>query len=117
MTRDGWVAPGLFFRAFLPAALFSLAADPLPVTDEFLTYSRLAINISAGKGFTDDGATPHAYLPPLFSVLLGGWFFLTGVKTLASVHIFQSLCLGLTAAAAYGLFRELLPGRKAAVAA
>ena len=116
-TREWRVPLGLFFLAFLLAASFSFAADPLPVTDEFLTYFRLASNISTGKGFTDDGTTPQVYLPPLFSTLLGGWFFLTGARTLAAAQIYQSLCLGLTAVVAYLLCRELFPAKRAAVAA
>jgi len=116
-NREWRVPLGLFFLVFLLAALFSLAADPLPVTDEFLTYFRLATNISTGRGFTEDGAIPQMYLPPLFSMLLGGWFFLTGVRSLLAVQIYQSLCLGLTAVVAYLLYRKLFPGKRSAVAA
>ena len=116
-TCEWWVLLGLFFLAFLLAVSFSIAAAPLPVTDEFLTYFRLANNISNGRGFTEGGATPHVYLPPLFSTLLGGWFFLTGARTLVAVQIYQSLCLGLTAVVAYLLYRELFQEKRAAALA
>ena len=114
---------------FVPFALAALAlvicvtfahfADPIPLTDDSLTYFKIAENVSYGKGFTDDGIRPHFYRPPLFSSMLGGWFFITGSRTLIAVRLYQSLCIAASVFFAYFLFLELMPafrGRSAAVA-
>lgn len=113
-----------FVRAGALAALslflcasFVLTARPLPVTDEFLTYYRIAQNIAAGNGFTADGSTPQVYLPPLFSCLLGLWFLMTGHQTLLSVQVFQSLCIAFSVAVSYFLFKESFSRDKAALLA
>jgi hypothetical protein len=112
--RRGWVPPLLLFAVSLTLCLsFSLFAKPLPVTDEFLTYYRIAQNIAAGNGFTADGATPYVYLPPLFSSLLGLWFFLTGHQTMLAVQVFQSLCIAASVACSYYLFKEVFSNDKA----
>ncbi|MDH3383153.1 MAG: hypothetical protein OEM42_03735 [Deltaproteobacteria bacterium] len=73
--RIRWRVPlGLFLGSFFLPAAIALWARPLPFTDEFRTYFKIAQNISFGKGFTEDGTTPYVYLPLLFSSLLGGWF-------------------------------------------
>lgn len=116
--RIRWRVPlGLFLGSFFLSAAFALWARPLPVTDEFLTYFKIAQNISFGKGFTEDGTTPYLYLPPLFSSLLGGWFFLTGYRTLLSVQLYQSLCIALSVVFTFFLVREIYPRGKASRAA
>ena len=56
-----------------------------------------------------DGSIPAVYRPPLFSALLGGWFFLTGTSSVASAAIFQSLVHAAGVLAAFFLFLELTP--------
>jgi len=116
--RVDWRVPlALLIGSFLLPASFALSTHPLPVTDEFLTYFRIAKNVSFGRGFSVDGTTPYVYLPPLFSSLLGGWFFLTGYRTLLSVQLYQSLCIALSVVLTFCLAREVYPRGKAAVAA
>lgn len=102
---------GVFvFLAALLATLLFVLAYPLPlVHDDAVGYLELARNVAAGKGFTQDGLTPMVYRPPLFSVALGGWFFLTGSSSVASAAIFQSLVHALGVLAAFLLFLELTP--------
>jgi hypothetical protein len=110
--------PLLLFAVSLTLCLsFSFSATPLPVTDEFRTYFRIAVNISHGTGFTEDGVHPHVYFPPLFSSLLGLWFFVTGMRTLLSVQIYQSLCIAASAACSWFLFKEIFSREKAALLA
>jgi hypothetical protein len=77
-----------------------------PLSDDFEYYT-LAGNIADGNGFSIDGQTPASYRPPLFSSLLGGWFYLTGSKTLLSGSIFQALIHAFSAGAAFLLFSYL----------
>jgi 4-amino-4-deoxy-L-arabinose transferase-like glycosyltransferase len=109
-------------RGVLPAAaLFLLAAAsaifftfsyPLPeVRSDAAGYLALARNVAAGAGFTYDGTTPMVYRPPLFSVLLGGWFFLTGSSSPLSAALFQSLVHALGVLAAFLLFLEVTSSR------
>ncbi|TFG61066.1 MAG: phospholipid carrier-dependent glycosyltransferase [Deltaproteobacteria bacterium] len=104
-------AAGAFvLLAALLAPLLFILAYPLPtVHDDALGYLELARNVAAGKGFTQNGLTPMVYRPPLFSALLGGWFFLTGTSSLASAAIFQSLVHAAGVLAAFLLFLELAP--------
>ena len=117
-TRSRWLPALLLFGiSFTLCLSFSLIAKPLPVTDEFLTYYRIAQNIAAGNGFTEDGVHPHVYFPPLFSSLLGLWFFVTGVRSLLSVQIYQSLCIAASAVCSWFLFKEIFSREKAALLA
>jgi len=111
------VVAGAFALSLVLCVSFALVAKPLPVTDEFLTYYRVAVNVSDGKGFTEDGLRPYVYLPPLFSCALGGWFSLVGSRSLFAVQVYQSLCLALSTLLTFFLARELFPRPGAAIAA
>jgi hypothetical protein len=117
--RINWAAAaGIFALSLLLSVTFSYFAKPLPVTDEFLTYYRIATNVSDGKGFSENGTRPYVYLPPLFSCALGGWFTMVGSRSIFAVQVYQSLCLALSALLTFFLARELFPrSGKAAVAA
>jgi 4-amino-4-deoxy-L-arabinose transferase-like glycosyltransferase len=94
----------------LAAALLFVSAYPLPeVQSDAAGYLELARNVAAGKGFTQDGVTPMVYRPPLFSVLLGGWFLLTGTSSVLSAAVFQSLEHAASVLVAFLLFLELAP--------
>lgn len=70
------------------AALLFVFAYPLPsVHDDAVGYLSSARHVAAGHGFTQDGVTPAVYRPPLFPVLLGGWFFLTGTSSPLSAAV------------------------------
>jgi 4-amino-4-deoxy-L-arabinose transferase-like glycosyltransferase len=95
--------------AFLAALLFALAY-PLPaVENDAVGYLKIARNVAAGNGFTQDGVTPMLYRPPLFSSLLGGWFLLTGTSSPLSAAVFQSLEHAAAVAVAFLLFTEFTP--------
>ncbi len=108
---------GVFLLSLSLCVSFAWFARPLPVTDEFRTYYRIAVQVSEGKGFTEDGSHPYVYLPPLFSSGLGGWFALIGSRSLFAVQVYQSLCLALSALLTFFLTRTLFPrlGRVAIV--
>jgi len=95
----------------LGASLVFLAAYPLPeVKNDAAEYLALARSVADGTGFSADGGiTPAVYRPPLFSVLLGGWFFLTGTSSVSSAAVFQSLLHALGVLAAFALFLEISP--------
>lgn len=98
------------FLVALVAALLFVSAFPLPeVKDDAVEYLALARNVAAGKGFTLDGATPAVYRPPLFSALLGGWFFITGTSSPLSAAFFQSLLHATGVLAAFLLFLQSTP--------
>jgi len=98
------------FLAALFACLLFISAYPLPeVRNDAVGYLELARNVAAGKGFTEDGVTPAVYRPPLFSILLGGWFLLTGTSSALSAAIFQSLVHAAGVLVAFLLFLELTP--------
>ncbi|MFA6149532.1 MAG: glycosyltransferase family 39 protein, partial [bacterium] len=100
----------LLFVVSLVAALLFVRAYPLPaVQNDAVEYLSLARNLAAGNGFTQDGTTPAAYRPPLFSGLLGGWFFLTGTSSVPSAAVFQSLLHATGVLVAFLLFLELTP--------
>ncbi len=113
-AADRAVMAGLFLLSFAVCATFIVLAGPLPLRDDALQYYRIAVNVSRGLGFTEDGVLPHTYRPPLFSAMLGAWFFVTGWRTLLSAQLYQSLCLALSAVAAFLLCRAVFPGRRAA---
>ena len=103
-------AAGLLMAVSLAASLIFVYSYPLPeVENDAAEYLALARNVAAGAGFTQDGATPMAYRPPLFSVLLGGWFFLTGTSSVFSTAVFQSILHALGVLAAFLLYLELAP--------
>ncbi|MBP2676651.1 MAG: hypothetical protein H6Q84_3491, partial [Deltaproteobacteria bacterium] len=82
----------LLFVVSLCACLLFLSAYPLPLPhDDAVGYLSIARHVAAGDGFTQDGVTPMVYRPPLFSALLGGWFFLTGTSSVLSAAAFQSV--------------------------
>ncbi len=101
---------GILFAAALAAGLLFSAAFPLPaVQSDAAGYLVLAQNVAEGRGFTQDGILPALYRPPLFSTLLGGWFFLTGTASAESAACFQSLLHAGGVAVAFFLFLELVP--------
>lgn len=103
-------AAALLFAIALLAGLLFTAAFPIPpVQSDAEGYLALARNVAAGHGFSQDGVTPAIYRPPLFSALLGGWFFLTGTVSVESAACFQSLLHAGGATAAFFLFLELVP--------
>ena len=102
----------------LAAALLFVRSYPLPeVRYDSVEYLSLARNLAEGKGFTQDGVTPSVYRPPLFSALLGGWFFLTGSSSPLSAAVFQSLEHAASVLVAFLLFLELTPSLVWAVGA
>ncbi len=98
---------GVVFLTLCASVLF-LRANPVlqPLGDDIEYYS-LAANLAAGKGFSLDGAAPSAARPPLFSGLLGAWFYLTGSSSLYSAGLFQALMHSLACGAAFLLFVEV----------
>lgn len=100
----------LLFVAAICASLLFVSGYPLPaVENDAVGYLDVARNVAAGAGFTHDGVTPMAYRPPLFSALLGGWFFLTGTSSVLSAAAFQSLEHAAGVLLAFLLFLELTP--------
>ncbi len=95
----------------LAACMIFVISYPLPglISDD-IEYLALARSVAGGTGFSQDGgATPAVYRPPLFPVLLGGWFRATGTSSILSAVMFQSLLHILGIVAAFGLFVEILP--------
>lgn len=92
----------------LAACLFFVSAYPFPeVKNDAAGYLALARSVAAGTGFSQDGGmTPAVYRPPLFSFLLGGWFYFTGTSSVSSAAVFQSLLHALGVAVAFFLFLE-----------
>jgi len=108
----------LLFALAAVAALGFAASSPLPpVASDAWSYMALARNVAAGAGFSEDGATPAVYRPPLFAGLLGGWFRVAGSSTAQSAAVFQSLVHALGVAAAFLLFLEIAPSGLWAAAA
>lgn len=112
------IAAVLLFLLSVVVCLLFVSAYPLPeVQNDASGYLELARNVAAGKGFTQDGVTPMVYRPPLFSALLGGWFFLTGTSSPLSAAVFQSLEHAASVLVALLLFLELTPSLAWAVGA
>ena len=108
--RTGAAVPVVLFMVALTASLLFAWAFPLPAVEfDAREYLSLARNIAGGTGFTEDGVVAAVYRPPLFSSLLGGWFFLTGTSSPLSAAAFQSLVHGAGVVAAFLLFLELTP--------
>ncbi len=98
------------FATALVAALLFISTYPLPPpANDAVEYFQIARNIAEGRGFSLDGVYPYFYRPPLFSTLLGVWFWATGTSSIFSAAVFQSLLHALGVVAAFGLFLEILP--------
>lgn len=115
ISRDNRIAGAMGLLGFCAAALFTAFLPHPGLYGDSPEYFTLASNISAGLGFTLDGAVPYLYRPPLFSAALGLWFRVFAGPGLLSAALFQSFVFGLGAAAAYLLAMELLPSRKYSV--
>jgi hypothetical protein len=104
------VAAAVLAAVSLAACMIFVDSYPPPglISDD-IEYLALARSVAGGTGFSHDGSTPAVYLPPLFSVLLGGWFRATGTSSIISAAVFQSLLHALGVAAAFGLFLDVLP--------
>ncbi len=108
-SRRGIVLVAVSILALAAGLLFT-QAYPLPeVKNDSLDYLTLARSIAAGQGFSQDGVTPSVYRPPLFSALLGGWFFLTGTSSALSAAVFQSMVHAAGVFVAFLLFLEFTP--------
>ena len=116
MTDCSRSAPGhraavalCLFGAGLLSCLWFLWRFPLAVVaDDSVEYLQLARSIAGGGGFSSDGGiTPAVYRPPLFSALLGGWFWLTASSSPLSAGVFQSIAHALGVVVSFGLFLEL----------
>jgi hypothetical protein len=114
--RDGIPPILLALLSLVICTAFILLSRPIPVRDDAAEYFRLAVNMANGKGFTLDGVTPYAYRPPLFSSLLGAWFFATGHKTVLSANLYQCVCVALSTYFAYYLAMEVYGSRRIATA-
>lgn len=101
---------GFLAAVSLGVCLNFVNSYPLPkLTSDDIGYMALARSVAQGTGFSEDGGiTPAVYRPPLFSILLGGWFRATGTSSILSAAIFQSVLHALGVAAAFGLFLEML---------
>jgi len=109
MARTAAAGTLLVLASVLAGLLFA-RTFPLPVVEnDAAGYLSLARNVAAGNGFSEDGAAPAVYRPPLFSALLGGWFFLTGTSSVGSAAVFQSLLHAVGVLAAFLLFLEIVP--------
>ncbi len=105
-----WAAALALFLVSAGACLVFLRCAPIPVPhDDAVEYLSIARNISDGNGFSQDGTTPGVFRPPLFSGMLGGWFAVTGTRSVPSAAVFQSLLHSLGVVAAFFLFLELSP--------
>ncbi len=113
MTPDRLTTAGtavLLCAVSLGACLLFVSAYSLPsVHDDAVGYLSIARHVAEGRGFTEDGVTPAVYRPPLFSGILGGWFFLTGTSSPLSAAVLQSLVHALGVLVAFLLFLELTP--------
>jgi len=96
-----FIVAGLTFAAGI--GLLKISPQISPVSDD-IEYYALASNIAQGNGFSIDGQNPSIYRPPLFSTLLGGWFYLTQNNSLFSGSMFQAIIHALGAGMAFFLF-------------
>jgi hypothetical protein len=105
------IAWSSLFLLSLAVCLVFVFSYPLPdVKYDAAEYLALARSVASGTGFSQDGGiTPAVYRPPLFSLLLGGWFHLTGTSSVSSAAVFQSLLHALGVLAAFSLFLEISP--------
>ncbi|MBI5574844.1 MAG: glycosyltransferase family 39 protein [Deltaproteobacteria bacterium] len=105
------VATAIVAAVALACSLVFVFSYPLPpLTSDDIGYMALARSVAQGTGFSEDGGiTPAVYRPPLFSLLLGGWFRATGTSSILSASVFQSLLHTLGTVAAFGLFLEIIP--------
>ena len=112
-------AAAFLFLLSLAACLAFVFAYPLPeVRYDSAEYLSLARSLAEGTGYSQDGGlTPAVYRPPLFSLLLGGWFRLTGTRTVESAAVFQSVLHALGVLASFALFLSVLPSLAWAVGA
>lgn len=102
----------LFFLAvaavtFAACVLYLKLSPPVPIAGDEVEYYALASNVAAGNGFSVDGQTPSVFRPPVFSILLGSWFYLSGGPSFYSAELFQALMHSLACAAAFLLFLEI----------
>lgn len=109
--RGNAAAAALLFFVALAVSLAFVRSYPIPeVKNDAVEYLALARSVADGAGFSaDGGATPYVYRPPLFSLLLGGWFRITGTSSVLSAAVFQSILHALSVAAAFLLFLEVRP--------
>ena len=105
----------LFLASFLVCAVFTRIADPIPLKNDAAGYFRLAENVAVGKGISLDGVSPYSYRAPLFTALLGGWFYVTGHSTVLSARIFQCVCIALSVVFSYFLALTVFGSRRTAV--
>jgi len=103
-------AAGILLAISLAACLLFVNSYPLPgLTSDDIGYMEMAQNVAKGNGFSQNGSSPDVYRPPLFTLLLGGWFRATGTSSIGSAAVFQSLIHALGVVASFGLFLEILP--------
>jgi hypothetical protein len=112
-------AAAFLFLLSLAACLVFVFAYPLPaVMYDSVEYLSLARSFAEGTGYSQDGGlTPAVYRPPLFSLLLGGWFRLTETRTVESAAVFQSILHAAGVLVSFALFLEILPSLKWAAGA
>ncbi|NNG45952.1 MAG: phospholipid carrier-dependent glycosyltransferase [Deltaproteobacteria bacterium] len=105
-TTIAWSS--LFFLSLAVCLVFVFSYPPPDVKYDAAEYLALSRSVAAGTGFSQDGGvTPAVYRPPLFSLLLGGWFHLTGTSSVLSVAVFQSLLHAFGVLAAFALFLQI----------
>ena len=105
-TRTAALCLAVTVVTFCASVLF-LRKNPTPPSSDDIGYYTLASNVASGHGFSEDGVAPAIFRPPLFSTLLGSWFYLTGRSSLYSACLFQGLMHSLACGAAFLLFLEV----------
>ena len=111
--RNGFLLAAAQLAACAAVIRYSGVIEP---SGDAPAYLGIARHVAGGLGFSYDGVTPFAYLPPIFSSLLGFWFFLTRTDSVLSASVFQSLALAAGALATYALYRELFDDDRLAAA-